>query len=132
MWIKKTIHYLLIICAFGCLLMAMLTMINAFLKILPQPLMKIITIINVFWGIIFITILIISLIFWKINFSSFDSNLQISKWKCYVIFFQILLFFINGVLHRFNFQVGQSFYLITLSHFFWVADIGYLFPLINK
>ncbi len=72
------------------------------------------------------------MIFGKIKFSSFNGDLPVPAWKCYVILFQILLFFVCGILKGFGFSVGQAFYLATLSHFYWVADIGYIFPLLRK
>ncbi len=129
MRLKKMTHLILTVCTFLCLVMSVLLMINACVGVFSQPIMKAFMIAEIILGVAFFAIFIFSMIFWKIKFSSFNSNLPVPAWKCYVILFQILLFFVCGILLGLGFSVGQSFYLSILSHFYWVADMGYIFPL---
>ena len=132
MRLKKMTHLLLMICTFLCLSVAVLLMINACVGVFSQIIMRAFLIAEIGLGVVFLLVLILSKILCKIKFSSFNSDVPLPAWKCYLILFQIILFFVCGILQGFGFSVGQAFYLTTLSHFYWVADIGYIFPLMRK
>ena len=81
---------------------------------------------------IFVIFIIFSKIYLKIDYSSFPSESNVAIWRWYVVHFQILLFIVNVVFYKLSFNVGQPFYLIIFSHFYWVVDIGYILPLMSR
>lgn len=129
---KKTVHYLLTICAGVCILMTIFATIHACFDVFSPHVATAFFAAEIVLGLVWLLLLLLSKILWKINFSSFDHTLEISAWRWYVVLFQMLLFAGNILLHSLHFSVGQSFYCIILSHFYWVMDIGYIFPQINK
>ena len=132
MLIKKVMHYMLEASAFICIFMAVTLMINAFLNLFSKRVLSIFLVLEILFGILFLIFMIFSKIYLKINYSSFPSESNAAIWRWYVVLFQILLLIVNVVFYKLSFKVGQPFYLIILSHFYWVADIGYILPLMSR
>lgn len=131
MLIKKVMHYMLVASAAICIFLAVMLMINAILNLFSKRILSIFLVLEILLGLFFVIFIIFSKIYLKINYSSFPSESNVAIWRWYVVLFQILLFFVNVTLHKLNFKVGQPFFLVILSHFYWVTDIGYILPLLT-
>ena len=132
MLIKKVMHYMLVASAAICIFLAVMLMINAILNLLSKRILSIFLVLEILLGLFFVIFIIFSKIYLKINYSSFPSESNIAIWRWYVVLFQVLLLIVNVVFDQLSFKVGQPFYLIILSHFYWVADIGYILPLMSR
>ena len=132
MLIKKVMHYMLVASAAICIFLAVMLMINAILNLFSKRILSIFLVLEILLGLFFVIFIIFSKIYLKINYSSFPSESNDAIWRWYVVLFQILLLIVNVVFDKLSFKVGQPFYLIILSHFYWVVDIGYILPLMSR
>ena len=132
MLIKKVMHYMLVASAAICIFMADMLMLNAILNLFSKRILSIFLVLEILLGLFFVIFIIFSKIYLKINYSSFPSESNVAIWRWYVVLFQVLLLIVNVVFYKLSFKVGQPFYLIILSHFYWVADIGYILPLLSR
>ena len=132
MLIKKVMHYMIVVSATICIFLAVMLMINAILNLFSKRILSIFLVLEILLGLFFVIFIIFSKIYLKINYSSFPSESNVAIWRWYVVLFQVLLLIVNVVFYKLSFKVGQPFYLIILSHFYWVADIGYILPLMSR
>ena len=132
MLIKKVMHYMLVASAAICIFLAVMLMINAVLNLFSKRILSIFLVLEILLGLFFVIFIIFSKIYLKIDYSSFPSESNVAIWRWYVVHFQILLFIVNVVFYKLSFNVGQPFYLIIFSHFYWVVDIGYILPLMSR
>lgn len=132
MLIKKVMHYMLVASAAICIFLAVMLMINAILNLFSKRILSIFLVLEILLGLFFVIFIIFSKIYLKIDYSSFPSESNVAIWRWYVVLFQVLLLIVNVVFYKLSFKVGQPFYLIILSHFYWVADIGYILPLMSR
>ena len=132
MLIKKVMHYMLVASAAICIFLAVMLMINAILNLFSKRILSIFLVLEILLGLFFVIFIIFSKIYLKIDYSSFPSESNVAIWRWYVVHFQILLLIVNVVFYKLSFNVGQPFYLIIFSHFYWVVDIGYILPLMSR
>ena len=132
MLIKKVMHYMLVASAAICIFLAVMLMINAILNLFSKRILSIFLVLEILLGLFFVIFIIFSKIYLKINYSSFPSESNVAIWRWYVVLFQVLLLIVNVVFFELSFNVGQPFYLIIFSHFYWVVDIGYILPLKSR
>ena len=132
MLIKKVMHYMLVASAAICIFLAVMLMINAILNLFSKRILSIFLVLEILLGLFFVIFIIFSKIYLKIDYSSFPSESNVAIWRWYVVLFQVLLLIVNVVFDQLGFKIGQPSYLIILSHFYWVADIGYILPLMSR
>ena len=127
MLVKQIFHYLVVVITFITMFGAILLLINEFCFFFNDSTLEIFTSIELLFSILFIFLLCFLKFKYNVKFSEFNSNVKVSNWKNYIIIFQLFFFCSLFVIREiFNIISGHSCFLIILSLFYWVVDIGYI------